>query len=234
MGKLVYELCEKLGYQFKHPELLWQAFLHASYVNEQLDSDLEDNERLEFLGDAVLDLAVGHLLMETFRCAEEGDLSKYRALLVDESRLSDVAIGLGLGDYLFLGKGEEQSNGRKKPSILANTAEALFGALYLDAGFERTKEIIRNLFWPLLEKIGSEGMTQDFKSLIQEHTQQVYQSLPRYQLVEESGPAHEKIFKVALTLNGRVLGYGEGKSKKEAEQKAAREAMCCLKREGSP
>lgn len=222
------ELSEALGYVFSQHELLLQAFRHSSYVNEQSGQDLEDNERLEFLGDAVLDLAVSHLLMDNFLDAEEGDLSKYRAMVVDESGLCQIARRLKLGDYLFLGKGEEQSQGRKKPSILANTMEALLGALYLDAGFEKAMDIIRMLFAPLIVKAGTEDMPHDFKSQLQEYTQKIYKTLPRYSLSHESGPAHDKTFRVTLSLKGDILAEGEGKSKKEAEQKAAREAYHCL------
>ena len=222
-------LCNALGYRFKQPKLLYQAFRHSSYVNERANSDLEDNERLEFLGDAVLELAISHILMELFQGAEEGELSKFRAILVGETGLYQVAQRLGLGDCLLLGRGEEQSHGRKKSSILADTTEALMGALYLDAGFPKTMEIIRRLFSPFLERIGTSEMVQDFKSLLQEYTQQAFKALPKYSLVEETGPDHDKTFRVALTLNGRVLAQGEGKSKKEAEQMAAKEAFSCLK-----
>ena len=166
------ELSKKLGYGFKKPELLIQAFRHASYVNEQGDSNLEDNERLEFLGDAVLDLAISHFLMEFFEDAEEGVLSKYRAMVVYKAGLYEIALELKLSDYLLLGRGEEQSRGREKPSILANTTEALIGALYLDAGFEKPMEIIGRLFSSLLERVGTKEMVHDFKSSLQEYTQQ--------------------------------------------------------------
>lgn len=223
------KLSKALGYTFKHPEILLQALRHSSHLNEQPVPDLQDNERLEFLGDAVLDLAVSHLLMELFPDAEEGDLSKYRAMVVDEGGLCQVARALGLGEYLLLGKGEDQSGGREKPSILANTMEALIGAIYLDTGFDRAMTIIRRLFWPLLEPLGSEEMIHDFKSLLQEYTQKAYKSLPAYRLDKESGPSHNKTFEVILSLKGEVLSRGEGKSKKEAEQNAAREAFFCLK-----
>ena len=223
------ELSKKLGCTFKQPELLLQAFRHASYVNEKVDESLKDNERLEFLGDAVLDLAISVLLMELFQDAKEGDLSKYRAMVVDEAGLCQVATTLALGDYLLLGKGEEQTGGREKPSILANTAEALIGAIYLDAGFDKTMQVIRRLFSPLLERVDTKEMAHDFKSLLQEYTQKARNTLPRYRLVEENGPAHDKTFKMVLTLNGVILAEGEGKSKKEAEQHAAREAFFCLK-----
>ncbi|MCP4680983.1 MAG: ribonuclease III [Desulfobacterales bacterium] len=223
------KLCDVLDYRFKRPELALRAFRHSSYVNEQGAPDLEDNERLEFLGDAVLDLAISHLLMELFKDAEEGILSKYRAMVVLEAGLYQIAQTLKLGDYLLLGKGEEQSSGREKPSILADSVEALLGALYLDAGFEKTLEIIHRLFKPLLEQLGKQEMVHDFKSLLQEYVQKIYKALPKYRLLEESGPAHDRTFKIELTLNGEIVAEGEGKSKKEAEQKAAKEAFFCLK-----
>jgi ribonuclease-3 len=225
------ELSKKLCYTFKKPEVIIQAFQHSSYVNEQIDSDLRDNERLEFLGDAVLDLAISHILMELFQDSKEGDLSKYRATVVNENGLYQVAQALALGDYLTLGKGEEVTGGRRRPSILADTMEAVLGALYLDAGFEKTKEIIQRLFLPLLNEIETEKAVTDFKSQLQEYTQEVYKTRPEYVLVGESGPPHDKTFKVALHIQGKTMAEDEGKSKKEAEQKAAKKAFECLKRE---
>ncbi len=225
---------EGLGYAFHNPELMVRAFCHASYVNEQVNGDLEDNERLEFLGDAVLDLAVSHLLMRYFEDAREGDLSKFRAMLVDEAGLYVVAQRLGLGDYLLLGKGEEQSLGREKPSILADTTEALLGAIYLDGGFDRAMEMIEDLFFPLLERVASRERVHDFKSLLQEYTQQTCKTLPRYRIIRETGPAHDRSFHVGLSLMGKPLTEGEGRSKKEAEQNAAREAFFLLKERGLP
>ncbi len=224
------ELSKKLCYTFKKPEIIIQAFRHSSYVNEQTDSNLGDNERLEFLGDAVLDLAISHVLMELFQDSKEGDLSKYRATVVNERGLYQVAQALALGDYLTLGKGEEVTGGRKRPSILADTMEAVLGALYLDAGFEKTKEIIRRLFLPLLEEIETEKAVNDYKSQLQEYTQEVYKTRPEYVLVGESGPPHDKTFRVALHLQGKTMAEDEGKSKKEAEQKVAKKAFECLKR----
>lgn len=222
------ELSARLHYEFKRPELLKEAFRHSSYVNEVGDSDLKDNERLEFLGDAVLDLAVSHILMDLFREEKEGVLSKCRAAIVNERVLSEVAKELHLGDYLLLGKGEELSNGREKPSILANALEALIGAIYLDGGFSRTKEIIHRLFVPVLGSMDIDSILDDFKSVLQEFTQEAYKTRPDYVLVAESGPAHDKTFKVALYVQGKLMAEAEGRSKKEAEQKAAREAFFCL------
>ena len=225
------ELTRTLDYTFKNPELLFQAFRHASYVNEHANSDLKDNERLEFLGDAVLDLAISHFLMDIFQNAEEGSLSKFRSVVVDETGLHQVAVSLRLGNYLLLGKGEEQSHGREKPSILSNTVEALLGALYLDAGFNKTMKIIGRLFSPLLEGVKAKEIAHDFKSALQEYTQKTYKTLPCYRLVKESGPAHDKIFSVELTIADKVIAIGNGKSKKEAEQNAAKEAFFCLKQD---
>ncbi len=222
-------LYEVLGYTFRDPALVLQAFRHSSYVNEHVGASLEDNERLEFLGDAVLDLAVSHLLMEKNREANEGELSRFRSMVVDEAGLHDVATRLELGRYLLLGKGEDQSLGRQKPSILADVTEALIGAVYLDGGFDITKKVIEKLFAPLLKKLETDDLVQDFKSLLQEFTQQAFKSLPKYRLTEETGPAHDKVFRIALAVNGIVMAEGKGKSKKEAEQRAAKEAFFSLK-----
>ncbi len=227
-NQIFIRLMDRLGHQFTRSELLFQAFMHASFVNEHADIALKNNERLEFLGDAVLDLVVSHMLMERFQDAHEGDLSKYRAMIVDECGLYQVAKELELGKYLFLGKGEEQCLGREKPSILANTMEALIGAIYLDAGFDRAMEIIHRLFRPLFEKLGTQKIANDYKSLLQEFTQKAMKALPTYSLINERGPAHDKIFTVELSLNGKILAVCEGKNKKEAEQKAAGKAYSCL------
>lgn len=222
------KLCDKLDYSFSDPLLIEEALRHSSYVNERRGEGFTDNERLEFLGDAVLDLAISHILMDRYSRAKEGSLSKYRATVVDEKGLFKVATYLGLGDYILLGKGEEQTHGREKASILANTMEALLGALYLDAGFARTKEIIDKLFLPLINSIDTNRRSGDFKSLLQEYTQEIDKTRPEYLLMDENGPAHDRTFKVAIRLNGEVVSEGLGKSKKEAEQKAAKEAYLCL------
>lgn len=219
---------ERLGYAFRRPELLEEALRHASYAHEQEGVDSRDNERFEFLGDAVLDLAISHLLMELFESAREGDLSKYRASVVNEKVLCQVAVHLGIGEVLLLGKGEEMGGGRAKPSILADALEALLGAIYLDAGFDRSMGIIQSLFGPLIANLDSMESMEDYKSLLQEHTQNVYKVRPEYVVVHESGPSHDKLFRVAIYLRGKVLAEAEGKNKKEAEQKAAREAFHCM------
>ena len=222
------QLYKKLHNTFKSSEILAQAFRHSSYVNEVRDPGMRDNERLEFLGDAVLDLAISHILMDVFKDAKEGDLSKYRAFVVNESLLCQIARELEIGDFLLLGKGEELTNGRNKPSILANTLEAILGAIYLDTGYEETKEVIQGLFFPVIKQIEANEIKHDYKSLLQEYSQETYKSLPEYHLLEENGLAHDKTFRVALMLKGKTIAEGKGKSKKEAEQKAAREAFNCL------
>jgi len=221
-------LSHRLEHTFRRRELLEEAFRHSSYVNESGDPSLRDNERLEFLGDAVLDLSISHMLMDLFLDAPEGDLSKWRAMVVSERGLVRVAEMLGLGDCLRLGHGEELTQGRKKPSILANTLEALIGAIYLDAGFDRTDRLIRRLFAPLIQDMDMGTSGQDAKSLLQEYTQQRYRTRPEYVLLEESGPPHDRTFRIALLLHGRTVAESTGKSKKAAEQQVAREAYQCL------
>jgi len=221
-------LYKRLNYTFKSPDILAEAFRHSSYVNEVRDLGIRDNERLEFLGDAVLDLAISHILMDVFKDAKEGDLSKHRSVVVNESSLCQIAKELEVGDFLLLGRGEELTNGRNKPSILANTMEALLGALYLDTGYQETKKVIQRLFFPIIRQIESNEIKCDYKSMLQEYSQETYKLLPEYLLLEESGLAHDKTFTVALVLNGKTIAEGKGKSKKEAEQKAAREAFNCL------
>ena len=223
------KLDKKIGYSFRKEELIEEALRHSSYVNENRELKLRDNERLEFLGDAVLDLAISHILMDKFSDLKEGDLSKYRASIVNETGLCKVAEELELGEYILLGKGEEMTNGREKPSILANTMESLLGALYLDAGFEKAREIIRELFSFQINNIRSKKSNFDYKSLLQEHTQNHLKILPEYILIDEDGQPHNKIFKAAVKIGDELMAEGIGKSKKEAEQKAAKEAFYCLK-----
>lgn len=223
-------LATLLGYSFNNQELILQAFRHPSYVYEKDELGISDNQRLEFLGDAVISLAISHLLMESFPEIKEGDLSKYRASLVSESGLYHIARELHLGDYLLLGKGEEQTNGRKKPSIISDAFEALIGAIYLDGGFAEALRIIAKLFSPLLNKITLGKSINDFKTELQEYSQDTFQSPPEYRVEKETGPDHDKTFYVSVYLKEKLMGLGKGKSKKEAEQNAAKEALACLKK----
>jgi ribonuclease III len=229
-----YSLLEqRLDYHFKSAELLRTALTHKSFVNENPALLREDNERLEFLGDAVLDLAVGHLLMERFPVRSEGDLSKRRASIVNEQGLYEVASRLALGDWLFLGRGEEQTGGRKKASLLADACEAVLAAVYLDGGFDAAFHVITRLFEERLAAIEKAG-GEDFKTQLQEVVQARLRQVPRYTVVGESGPDHEKVFEVAVLVGGQELARASGRSKKEAEQRAAHLALDGIDKVAAP
>ena len=219
---------QKLGYQFNSRDLLEEALRHSSYVNEQPDSELRDNERFEFLGDAVLNLIVGHILMERYPDLKEGDLSRTRANLVNENHLAIMARSIDLGAGLLLGKGEIQTNGMEKNSILAGAFEALMAAVYLDGGFKAAFKIIENNFVPFLDKIYPTIDNYDYKSRLQEWVQEKHGSIPCYQVVREEGPDHAKTFWVSVKVFD-IETEGTGKSKKTAEQDAARKALEKLK-----
>jgi ribonuclease-3 len=212
-----------LGYTFRDRSLLEQALRHASWCNEHTTERLEDNERLEFLGDAVLDLIVGHKLMTRYPQLREGQLSVTRAQVVSEAGLSEVAGQLGLGEWLVLGKGEERSGGRTKASILADAFEAMLAAFYLDGGFATAWEIVERLLAKRIENVEFKGF-YDFKTRLQETAQARLKATPTYSVVQEIGPDHDKRFVVAVTLGADEWGRAVGKSKKEAEQMAAAEA----------
>jgi ribonuclease-3 len=212
-----------LGYTFRDRGLLEQALRHASWCNEHIAERLEDNERLEFLGDAVLDLVVGHKLMTRYPQLREGELSVTRAQVVSEAGLSEVASQLGLGEWLVLGKGEEKSGGRSKPSILADAFEALLAAVYLDGGFAAAWEIAERLLAHRIETVEFKGF-YDFKTRLQESAQARLKATPTYRVVQELGPDHDKRFVVAVTIDSEEWARAVGKSKKEAEQMAAAEA----------
>ena len=212
-----------LGYTFRDRKLLEQALRHASWCNEHATAGLEDNERLEFLGDAVLDLVVGHKLMTRYPQLREGELSVTRAQVVSEAGLSEVAGQLGLGDWLVLGKGEEKSGGRTKPSILADAFEAMLAAVYLDGGFAAAWELADRLLTYRIETVEFKGF-YDFKTRLQEIAQARLKATPTYRVVQEIGPDHDKRFVVAATIDNDEWARAVGKSKKEAEQMAAAEA----------
>lgn len=222
------ELTRKLNYKFKNKDFLSESLRHSSFVNEQLDTDLQDNERLEFLGDAVLNLVVGHILMQRYPDLKEGDLSRMRANLVNESQLASIAREINLGSYIQLGKGEIQSEGWNKQSILANTFEAVIAAVYMDGGFDAVFKLIDGHFSFLISSVTTPIANHDFKSQIQELVQMEYRSIPIYKVVHESGPDHDKTFRVQLKV-GEVQVEGIGKSKKAAEQDAARKGLDILK-----
>lgn len=220
------ELEAKLHYEFVRKELIEQALTHKSFANENRVLGLKDNERLEFLGDAVLDLVLGDYLMSTFEDEDEGGLSKRRASLVNEDFLNSLALKLEVQKHLKLGKGEANTNGREKPRILSSTLEAIFGAIFKDNGFEAASSVIRTLF---AESLNTEGSAiqfeRDFKTRLQEMCQKSFGQVPVYTLVEAKGPEHEKEFHVLVKIEDRVLGEGVGRTKKYAEQKAAEKAL---------
>lgn len=215
---------DALGHAFQRPGYLDVAVTHRSF-----SVDVQNNETLEFLGDAVLALAMADLLMRRFPAAREGDLSKLRAGLVNAAVLAQKARALGLGQWLRLGKGEEKSGGRDKESILAAVYEAVLGAVYLDAGYEAARRLIEGHFATEVVADGVAGL-RDYKTRLQELTQRLFRATPVYQLVEESGPDHAKRFVSELSIAGRAYGRGVGHSKKTAEQAAAMEALEALAR----
>ena len=225
-----FEIEKKLEYEFRSKELLDEALRHSSFVNEQPDADLRDNERFEFLGDAVLNLIVGHILMERYPDVNEGDLSRTRANLVNESQLAIIARAIDLGAFIRLGKGEIQTNGRDKNSILAGAFEALIAAVYLDGGFKAAFKIIENNFVPLLDPVNSAIDSYDYKSQLQEWVQEEQGAMPYYKVVREEGPDHDKTFWISVKVFD-VESDGQGKNKKMAEQDAAKKALEILKKE---
>jgi len=225
------ELQKKLCYEFKNIDFLVESLRHSSFVNENLELNIQDNERLEFLGDAVLNLIVGHMLMHRYPDLKEGDLSKMRANLVNESQLASIAQEMDLGSYLQLGKGEIQTKGWEKPSILADTFEAVIAAVYLDGGFDAVFRIIDGHFSFLLDAVVTSTANHDYKSQVQELVQMKQQKMPVYTVIHESGPDHDKTFRVRLEAE-KIQAEGEGKSKKAAEQDAARKGFELLKCDG--
>ncbi len=228
MGKL--SDCEKrLGVRFRQGSLLEQALVHSSYVNEKPDCDAQSNERLEFLGDAVLNLVITETLYEEFPGLSEGQLTEIRAYLVCRSTLAELASSLGLGEWLLLGRGEEMSGGRTRPSNLANAMEALIGALYLDQGLAKARKFVLKQFRSELERIRAGKVAPNYKALVQELVQGQGRVGPVYRLVEIRGPDHCKEFTAEILVDGQALGRGVGRSKKDAESEAARAAWAKLR-----
>jgi len=216
-----------LGVKFQDATLLEQALVHSSYINENPTFTLPHNERLEFLGDAVLDVVIAEKLYRDYPAFDEGKMTKLRAALVQRDTLALIARRIKLGDYLLMGKGEEATGGRDKTPNLAGAMEAVIAAIFLDRGFTATAGIILKLFHDELESAAAP--TFDTKSQLQEATQSRFQLTPSYRLMSETGPEHAKTFTVEVTAGGRVLGKGVGKTKKRAEGEAARAALEKLK-----
>ncbi|MDO8494475.1 MAG: ribonuclease III [Deltaproteobacteria bacterium] len=216
---------KKLGYAFKKIAFLKQALTHKSYTNEMKLSPQDHNERLEFLGDAVLELSVSHLLVENYPDAPEGDLSKWRAAIVNESKLAELAGKIDLGKHLFLGKGEDLSGGREKPSLVSDAFEAVLGAIFIDRGFKKATAVVEKHFSKIVAEIGEEGFAKDYKTRFQEMVQSKFRTVPRYELVNTVGPDHKKTFEVNLYVGNELVGVGKGMTKKGAEQDAAQNAL---------
>jgi ribonuclease-3 len=221
---------ERLGYTFANGTLCQTALTHKSWLNETHEARRSDNERLEFLGDAVVALVVSDLLMKQFPAHPEGELSKTRAAIVNEGGLARVAESMALGQWIFLGRGEEQAGGRQKKSILSDALEALIGAVYVDGGFLSAYGVAEHLFRPLLAD-AEVAAGRDFKSRLQEISQARLQLAPTYAVVAQQGPDHDKTFEVAIYLGQTEYGRAHGKSKKEAQQNAAALALATLETE---
>jgi len=224
------ELQERIGYQFRDLHLLQLSLVHSSFAFERLD-DGRHNETQEFLGDAVLDLTVGFILFTRFPEMREGKLTRIRSALVNEYGLADRAREIDLGKHLLLGKGENASSGRDKTSILSCAYEALIGALFLDGGYDQALVFVRRFFEPHIDAHQDQLVSADAKSGLQELLQEQFNEGPEYVLTDEEGPAHARLFSVAVTFQGEELGSGKASSKKEAEQQAARAALARLRPE---
>lgn len=224
-------LQENLGYRFRDESLLRGALYHSSYANEHRNENIVSNERLEFLGDAVLGFVSAEFLYSRFPHAPEGELTRIRAALVREESLFEVAQALQLGECLMLGKGEESGGGRQRPSILADCTEAVFAAVYLDGGMDCARDLIHRVLLSKGDITVAESRRRDYKTELQELVQRKPHQVLRYELVGQSGPDHAKVFTVAVLLNGEPVGEGSGHSKKEAEQASARAALEKLTKE---
>lgn len=221
----ILEFSRTVGVTFRDMHLLRIAFTHRSYVNEHRDEGAEHNERLEFLGDAVLELVVTTFLFEKFPDRTEGDLTAYRAALVNTNTISDAAVQLGMNNFLRLSRGEARDTGRARQYILANTFEAVIGAMYLDQGYDAAKHFIAAHIFPLVDEVVRKRLWQDNKSRFQEEAQERLSITPSYATLNEQGPDHNKRFTVGAFLAEHLVARGEGSSKQEAEQSAAKAAL---------
>lgn len=219
------KLQKQLGLKFNNKDLLMRAFIHRSFLNENRGSFKEHNERLEFLGDAVLELAITNFLFHKYPDKPEGELTSFRAALVNTNTLAETAGKLGFNDYLLLSRGESKDTGRARNYILADTFEAVIGAIYLDLGYQASNKFIADNIFPLIDEIVEKGTFIDAKSLFQEKAQEKFGHTPSYETVGEEGPDHDKHFTVSVNVGDKFVAKGKGKSKQEAEQEAARKAL---------
>lgn len=214
-----------LGVTFNDKALLKQAFVHRSFINENKGIGLEHNERLEFLGDAVLELVITHHLYDEYPDKTEGDMTSYRSALVNADTCAEVAEKLKFNDFLLLSRGEAKDTGRARAYILANTLESVIGAIYLDQGYEATKKFIDTHITPLTEEIVKKGLWIDAKSKFQERAQEITGLTPSYKTLKEVGPDHDKKFSIGVFLGAEQVAVGEGRSKQDAEQEAAKKGL---------
>lgn len=219
------KLEKKIGVKFKKSKLLEQAFIHRSYINENKGKDLTHNERLEFLGDAVLELAATRHLFEKCPTEDEGKMTSFRSALVKGNHLAEIAKQLELGTYLFLSHGEEYSGGREKRYILANALEALIGAIYLEQGYDTAEKFIEKFILQKLDEIIKKGLHIDAKSQFQEICQEKEEFTPHYKVLDEKGPDHNKEFTMGAYINDKLIAEGKGSSKQKAENEAAKNAL---------
>lgn len=221
----------RLGYSFRNINLLSTALTHRSYVNENQQLSVMDNERMEFLGDSILGACVSDLLIEKYMSSSEGDLTKIRAAIVGEENLAQQARCLQMGDCLLIGRGEENAGSRAKESFLADAFEAVVAAIYLDSDFKNVKDVIKKIIEPLLKDDPMPSGYFDYKTALQELCQKKYKSVPIYVVVDSKGPEHAKIFDVRVVIVNKLTEHGSGKSKKEAEKQAAQKAWEILQNE---
>jgi ribonuclease III len=227
------EIESRLGYVFRDKSLLDEALTHSTYANEHKSLEIRDNQRLEFLGDTVINATMARMVYLAFPEATEGRLTKLRAELINEASLVKVALHLMLGEELHLGKGEELDRGSSKPSILADAYEAVIGAIFLDGSFEEARSVVESHFERTIGKIEETPIT-DYKSAMIEYCQSKMKVIPEMVVEEESGPEHDKVFTLSVRLEGEVIGRGTGKTKKQASQEACREALKSLSIQNSP
>lgn len=220
--------CKNLSIHFNNIELLDLAFHHRSFSNENQNHKKYNNERLEFLGDSVLGMATAAFLYEDMKDTAEGELAKIKATVVSEKTLAPIGLSIGIDKMLILGKGEEMTNGRKKPAILADCVEAIIGAYYIDSGYDKARDLVLKFMIPEIKKIQENNENGDYKTLLQEFFQKQSKQCPFYELVKTTGPDHNQTFYICVHLGEKTFGPAEGKSKKEAEQKVAKIAYQTL------
>jgi ribonuclease III len=225
------ELQKRIGYHFRDLSLLQEALTHKSFANEMNLENCFGNERLEFLGDAVMELVITHILMERFKDCSEGKLSKMRAAIVNQEEISSLALKFDIGSYILLSRGEDENMGRNKKSILANVYEAIVAAVYYDGGYEEVFRMVEDHFSALIDEAAQKGFFRDYKSRLQEYSQRKFNAVPRYVIVTEEGPDHIKVFETQVIIDGVCYEKGRGGNKKAAEQEAAEKTLIKLPKE---